>query len=573
MCAGLLDAAGLPTDTLVTATQGGLRLQQGQMYKTVVRGTTAAGRWVERQGPTLLVDATPPAAGTAQDGITTPAAAPPDPSCAYCNADVDYTADAEHVRVRGVGFTDPESGVARFLLGASSLPCDGVLHRACPVVDPAAPVYTQLPCSPLELRWRAALAARLGVPLAALGAGAGRIPFNASDAAAFDVAPLVDLGAAPAPSNTWALPAPLPQGAIYFGCVIAENGAGLRTLASTNGVVVDGTPPSLTYVADGLDFSGGTDWQSSNILDGLAAHWVAGDDESGLLWSEVAFTLDPSPVSAALAAEGWSGDARRASGPLLPAAAWDGVQSAIAAGLSDAGAAAKSPEELSVAVALAAALPPVNLASPFGTAGIANLVVRGGLNLSSGVPYFAVVRARNKAGAYSRVLASDGCVVGRATLPRPPLRSRPRRSALAAVAPSVASRCPAPRLQARRRCLQAPLARGMRRARRCPPPQTAAAATPRQRTRRRSAILCSATTPFPFTRSPQTVPASPASSLQCPSPSRCTLTPRGSRLASRPRATAPPRPTLCRSSTFSTPQRARGRMRATRALPRIAMKL
>jgi len=288
------------------------------------------------------------------------------------------------------------------------------------VEDAAAPVYTQLPCSPLELRWRAALAARLGVPLAALGAGAGRIPFNASDAAAFDVAPLVDLGAAPAPSNTWALPAPLPQGAIYFGCVIAENGAGLRTLASTNGVVVDGTPPSLTYVADGLDFSGGTDWQSSNILDGLAAHWVAGDDESGLLWSEVAFTLDPSPVSAALAAEGWSGDARRASSPLLPAAAWDGVQSAIAAGLSDAGAAAKSPEELGVAVALAAALPPVNLASPFGTAGIANLVVRGGLNLSSGVPYFAVVRARNKAGAYSRVLASDGCVVGRATLPRPP---------------------------------------------------------------------------------------------------------------------------------------------------------
>jgi len=427
-CAGGLTAAGLPSGVSVSITQGNLTLVQGARYRTLLRAVTAAGRWSEREGPTLLVDATGPEGGVAEDGSTVEDAPP---ACAYCNTDVDYTPEAGVVRVRGVGFTDPETGISRVLVGASSRPCDGLLRRACPALDPSRPVYTQPPCSPLEGRWRAALAGALGYPpgsanASLLGApdGSGpRVPFNLTDPDAFDVAPLVDLGATESPSHTWVLPSPLPQGTLYFTCVIAENGAGLRTAVASDGVVVDTTPPTLTYVADGLDFVGRTDWQASNMLDGLSAHWVAGDDESGLLWSEVAFTLDPSPVAGALAELGWNATARA----FAPAATdpvaydWAGVQAAVAAGLSDAQLrAARAAGSLPTLLAAALALPPVALVSPFGAAGLANLLIRGGLNLTAGNKYFAVVRALNKAGAYSHALASDGIVAGVNEVARPP---------------------------------------------------------------------------------------------------------------------------------------------------------
>ena len=54
-CAGGVDSAGSPTDTLLEVTDDGLQLVQGGLYRAYVRGITASGRFLEKEGPIFLV--------------------------------------------------------------------------------------------------------------------------------------------------------------------------------------------------------------------------------------------------------------------------------------------------------------------------------------------------------------------------------------------------------------------------------------------------------------------------------------------------------------------------------------
>lgn len=78
---------------------------------------------------------------------------------------------------------------------------------------------------------------------------------------------------------------PIMTGKKYFVTVTATNGAGVTTSITSDGVIVDDTPPSAGTVIDGLD----SDEDYLNGEDDITAHWFGFEDlESGIDSYEVA---------------------------------------------------------------------------------------------------------------------------------------------------------------------------------------------------------------------------------------------------------------------------------------------
>ena len=78
---------------------------------------------------------------------------------------------------------------------------------------------------------------------------------------------------------------PIMTGKKYFVTVTATNGAGVTTSITSDGVIVDDTPPSSGTVIDGLD----SDEDYLNGEDDITAHWFGFKDlESGIDSYEVA---------------------------------------------------------------------------------------------------------------------------------------------------------------------------------------------------------------------------------------------------------------------------------------------
>ena len=78
---------------------------------------------------------------------------------------------------------------------------------------------------------------------------------------------------------------PIMTGVRYYLTVIATNGAGVTSSITSDGVIVDDTPPSAGTVIDGVD----SDEDYLNGEDDITAHWLGFDDlESGIDSYEVA---------------------------------------------------------------------------------------------------------------------------------------------------------------------------------------------------------------------------------------------------------------------------------------------
>lgn len=78
---------------------------------------------------------------------------------------------------------------------------------------------------------------------------------------------------------------PIMTGARYYLTVTATNGAGVTSSITSDGVIVDDTPPSAGTVIDGVD----SDEDYLNGEDDITAHWLGFDDlESGIDSYEVA---------------------------------------------------------------------------------------------------------------------------------------------------------------------------------------------------------------------------------------------------------------------------------------------
>ena len=78
---------------------------------------------------------------------------------------------------------------------------------------------------------------------------------------------------------------PIMTGARYYLTVTATNGAGVTSSVTSDGVIVDDTPPSAGTVIDGVD----SDEDYLNGEDDITAHWLGFDDlESGIDSYEVA---------------------------------------------------------------------------------------------------------------------------------------------------------------------------------------------------------------------------------------------------------------------------------------------
>ena len=369
LCAGQVSSSGLPLDTVVQVTDGNLSLIQGALYRVRVRGVSAAGRWYEREGPMLMVDTTPPLApsGGIGDGITN-------------DRDLHYTNETTHVGVFQQGaFTEDASGIAYYMAGVSTMPCDGMLWRRCDVetqvINPADKASIELSnCSPYELSWRRNLSAALGYSnWRLLGTEGYPIPFDLDPESVWSVAPLTNIGLNL--SFAWE-GITVPHGTLAFGCVIAYNHAGLRTAVSSTGILYDTTPPVVVRgsVNDGI--LGSPDFDSQSMLDGLVANWQAFDFESGVLLINWAYTSDPAPVLDAYLDldEGLDVD-------------WDAVQSSIAL---------------------------VGGGTPaWDSAPDTPMMKSSGLSLVKNRVYYAAVRAQNRAGLYSNIECSDGVTVGK----------------------------------------------------------------------------------------------------------------------------------------------------------------
>lgn len=78
---------------------------------------------------------------------------------------------------------------------------------------------------------------------------------------------------------------PIMTGVRYYLTVTATNGAGVTSSITSDGVIVDDTPPSAGTVIDGVD----SDEDYLNGEDDITAHWLGFDDlESGIDSYEVA---------------------------------------------------------------------------------------------------------------------------------------------------------------------------------------------------------------------------------------------------------------------------------------------
>ena len=110
------------------------------------------------------------------------------------------------------------------------------------------------------------------------------------------------------------------------------------------------------------------------MVDGLSAHWISEDYESGSAYDVIGYTSQPYPVLDAVLAQ--------QSGETVD---WDAVQAAV--------------ETTSVDWE--------SIPSSLGLNKVANL------NLTKGIIYYACVRSRNGAGLWSNMDCSDGVTVGK----------------------------------------------------------------------------------------------------------------------------------------------------------------
>lgn len=81
----------------------------------------------------------------------------------------------------------------------------------------------------------------------------------------------------------------LTTGATYFVSVRATNGAGLQSTMSSDGVMADGTPPTIAFVNDGAD----NDVAYSASTTSVTANWAASDSESDVVSYEWAIGTSP----------------------------------------------------------------------------------------------------------------------------------------------------------------------------------------------------------------------------------------------------------------------------------------
>ena len=259
-CFGRVDSAGLATDVLLELTDDTVDLQHGATYKVHLRGITASGLWREIPGPITVVDTTPPvptAATAGGSGINDGPYVDDINTCTGdCNTDLAYTSDLSSYSLWHGGFAEDVSGIDYYMVGVSSLPCDGLLWRPCSVesvvVSFSENVTRELSdCSQLEIDFRRSIASELGLADWRLAGTADYpIPFDLDDP--FDIAPLENVGLDR--MHEWHDLTNLHTGSYVFGCVIAYNKAGARTAVSSTGLVYDTTPPVVVAgsVSDGL---------------------------------------------------------------------------------------------------------------------------------------------------------------------------------------------------------------------------------------------------------------------------------------------------------------------------------
>lgn len=289
-------SASTLTSNLAEGTSTGYNLTDGAVYQATLRAITSSGRWKESLSSPFVPDTSAPLCPQLSCSVidVRVSGAGNGVGGEVSSSDIDYCPDTTSAGVMAVGINDPESGIQSFLFGLSSRPCDGLLHRQCSVTHLYSGGPNVSDCSPLELDWRQRWADALGYPVSSLGMPGYEVPFDLSDQRTFDLAALVDAGATPSyvwPTGSLSLPA----ATLVFSCVIAVNKAGLRTAVSSDGWVVDTTPPVLTDLSDGIN--AGEEWDGQAIGDALFITYTSSDYESGLSalqWA--AIDADPTPM-------------------------------------------------------------------------------------------------------------------------------------------------------------------------------------------------------------------------------------------------------------------------------------
>jgi len=293
-------------DTATSATSTGLSLATGTLYYVTVRATNGAGLRTAAASDGVLVDGTPPVAGTVRDGA---------------GADLTYQASTTTLSASWSGFSDAETGVMYdWAIGTSpgatdvqafvpvgtasnasngalaladgttyfvtiratnaagltvSAGSDGVTVDATPpspgsVSDGASSdIDFQTSLTSIDASWTGFADAQSGVVRYewAIGTTSGGTDVQAFTSAGTSTS---------ATSSSLALS----TGATYYVTVRAFSGAGLAVTASSDGVKVDATPPAAGVVNDGPD----ADVDSQVSLTAISANWTGfADAESGFL--------------------------------------------------------------------------------------------------------------------------------------------------------------------------------------------------------------------------------------------------------------------------------------------------
>jgi len=234
----------------------------------------------------------------------------------------------------------------------------------------------------------------------------------------------------------------LADGAAYHFSVKARNGAGLwSSVGSSDGIVVDTTPPSIPAVTDSGVFTNSTtslnaSWTSSDPHTGIAAYryritrasptgptvadWTpAGTsttvNRAGLaLSSGVTYYFG---VQAQNAAGSWSSigasDGIRvdASAPSTPVVVDDGASTKATDRLHASWSSMDSESGIAEYQYAIGTAPGGTQVVGWTSAGLLTEVTRTGLSLADGAAYYFSVKARNGAGLGSEVGVSDGIVV------------------------------------------------------------------------------------------------------------------------------------------------------------------
>ncbi|EDO42273.1 predicted protein [Nematostella vectensis] len=201
------------------AAVSGLSLAHKKTYYVTVQATNEAGYTETATSNGVTIDATPPVGGIVRDGLLAD--------------DINFQASDSFIAANWDAFTDPETGVDRYIW------CAGTMRGSCDVIGERV------------VRDRTAVNIQISPPLS--------------------------------------------SGIPVYVTVSAVNGAGARTSLHSDGVTIDTTPPVITKVLDlqRNDTLEDTDYLTSAIE--YCAAWVSGDDEAGILRSElsVCSTLNP----------------------------------------------------------------------------------------------------------------------------------------------------------------------------------------------------------------------------------------------------------------------------------------